>query len=89
MVENKDILITKEMLFDFPSYLLTGCICPQFKQNNVTLSYYGGKLCSVKIDDKEIEELFEIPQASTIDDELHYRITEDAVEFILNKINKN
>ena len=77
------------MLLNMPAELCTGNIIKKFTKNNVTLTYYGGELCDATVNNKNIEDLFEIKQASSLDDELCYRITDETISYLLEKINQN
>lgn len=85
-------MITKEMIFNMPKNMLKNELCPNFSRNGVTLYYYGGDLCDITIEEDNlivhIYELFDIPEPVGLSDELCYRITDEAIEFVLDRINK-
>lgn len=66
----------------------SGSIMPSYNKNGIEVDYYGGELCAIYIDGKNIEDMFEIPECRGMDDELIYRITDEATAYVLNEINK-
>ena len=63
-------------------------IIPGYVMGNIAISYYGGELCAIDIDGESIEEIFDIPEASGPDDELCYRITDEAITYLRKLIVK-
>ncbi len=62
-------------------------IMPSQVLGDIEICYYGGDLCEITIGGRRIEELIDdIPGADGPDDELCYRLTEGALEFLMNKI---
>jgi hypothetical protein len=59
-----------------------------YTRDNIEVSYYGGELCAIDIDGESIEEIFNIPEASGLDDELCYRITDEAITYLRELIVK-
>ena len=80
--------ITKEMVLSGNGLELSGGLIHTFNKNSVTLEYYGGDLCIIEINGINIEDMFEIPESTHIEDELCYRITDEAMEFVLNLLNE-
>jgi hypothetical protein len=70
----------EELGFEYKSSLI-----PEYSKNGVKFSYYGGELCELTIDEEPIENLFDIPEARGIDDELCYRITAEQLSFAYEK----
>jgi len=81
--------ITRDMIFWAPKNLVNGNECfSSFLQNGVTLCYTNTFISSVEIDGNSIENLFNIPIGDYSGDSLGYRITQEAINFILKKINE-
>ena len=77
-------VITKNMILSGKGLDLLHCgPIKTFKKNGLELSYYGGDLSTAEFNGKNLEELFNIQKASCLDDELCYRITNEAVDFII------
>ena len=83
---DKDIKFTN---LDQLEELSSGSILPRYTSNDVEVSFYGGNLASITIGKNEIEDLFEIEKCSGPDDDLCYRITDEALQYTLDKINEN
>ncbi len=60
-------------------------IFDSYTKNKVEISFYGGYLSAIYIDDESIEELVEIPPCRGCDDELDFRITEEALIYTYKK----
>ncbi len=54
-------------------------IFDSYTKNKVEISFYGGYLSAIYLVDESIEELVEIPPWRVCDDELDFRITEEAL----------
>jgi hypothetical protein len=80
------LLFNREELRNYGLEPNRSYLMPGFKNNAIEILYYGGNLASVTIDGEEIEERFEIPEARGLDDDLVYRITDEAIMFILQKL---
>lgn len=63
-------------------------ILPGYTRDNIEISYYGGELCAIDIDGESIEEIIDIPEANGPDDELCYRITDEAITYLRKLIVK-
>ena len=65
-----------------------GSLIRTYEKGNVHLSFYGGQLSSIEIDGTEIEDIpdFCIPEASGPDDDLCYRLNEEAEAKILELV---
>lgn len=59
-----------------------------YTRDNIEVSYYGGELVAIDIDGESIEEIFNIPEASGLDDSLCYRITDEAITYLRELIEK-
>lgn len=57
-------------------------LLPGYIKDNIEISYYGGDLCSIEIDGESIEEILDIPKSSGLDDELCYRLTDEAISYL-------
>lgn len=63
-------------------------ILPGYTRDNIEISYYGGELCAIDIDGESIEDIIDIPEASGPDDDLCYRITDEAITYLRKLIVK-
>lgn len=63
-------------------------ILPGYVKDNIEISYYGGELCAIYIDGESIEDIIDIPEASGPDDELCYRLTDEAITYLRKLIVK-
>lgn len=59
-----------------------------YTRGNIEISYYGDELSAIEIDGESIEEIIDIPEASGLDDELCYRITDEAITYLRKLIVK-
>lgn len=63
-------------------------ILPGYIRDDIEIFYYGSELCAIDIDGESIEEIIDIPEASGPDDELCYRITDEAITYLRKLIVK-
>lgn len=63
-------------------------ILPGYTRDNIEIFYIGSELCAIDIDEKSIEDIIDIPEASGPDDELCYRITDEAITYLRKLIVK-
>ncbi len=59
-----------------------------YTMGNIEVSYEGGELIAIEIEEESIEEIFDIPEASGPDDSLCYRITDEAITYLRELIVK-
>lgn len=63
-------------------------ILPDYTRENIEIFYIGNELCAIDIDGKSIEDIIDIPEAGGSDDELCYRITDEAITYLRKLIVK-
>lgn len=90
----------REMNRDFETDLMSGNlekygfvsngshILPGYTRGEIEIFYIGSELCAIDIDGESIEEIIDIPEASGPDDELCYRITDEAITYLRKLIVK-